>query len=129
MCRARLFSTTAYIKVLGPQVIRNITPALANETITIFKNTSLVSVIGFTELLTTVQNIYSVTFETIPLLTVAVIWYLALTSLAMVGQSMLERRFGRGFTRRTTQGPTVAESPATASSANETVRPVTEVMK
>lgn len=90
----------AYRRVLGPQLIRNITPALANEVITIFKSTSLVSVIGYTELLTTVQTIYAVNFQTIPLLTVAVIWYLALTSLAMVGQSLLEKRFGRGFTRR-----------------------------
>ena len=100
-CRALgLSPRTAYVKVLGPQLIRSITPALANEVITIFKSTSLVSVIGYTELLTTVQTIYAVNFETIPLLTVAVIWYLVLTSLAMVGQSMLERRFARGFTRR-----------------------------
>lgn len=94
---------TAYVKVLGPQLVRNITPALANEVITIFKSTSLVSVIGFAELLTTVQEIYSVTFQTIPLLTVAVIWYLVLTSLAMFGQSLLEKRYARGFTRR--KGP------------------------
>jgi polar amino acid transport system permease protein len=61
-----------------------------------FKNTSLVSVIGYVELLTTVQLIYSENFETIPLLTVACLWYLFLTSLAMCGQSLLERRFGKG---------------------------------
>lgn len=91
---------SAYRKILGPQLIRVITPSLANEVITIFKSTSLVSVIGYTELLTTVQTIYARNFETIPLLTVAVIWYLVLTSLAMIGQSRLEKRFGRGFSRR-----------------------------
>lgn len=90
----------AYQKILGPQLIRVITPSLANEVITIFKNTSLVSVIGYAELLTTVQTIYARNFETIPLLMVAVIWYLVLTSIAMFGQSRLERRFGRGFARR-----------------------------
>lgn len=90
----------AYQKILGPQLIRVITPSLANEVITIFKSTSLVSVIGYTELLTTVQIIYSRNFETIPLLMVAVIWYLVLTSIAMFGQSRLEKRFGRGFSRR-----------------------------
>lgn len=90
----------AYQKILGPQLIRVITPSMANEVITIFKSTSLVSVIGYTELLTTVQTIYARNFETIPLLTVAVIWYLVLTSLAMFGQSRLEKRFGRGFARR-----------------------------
>lgn len=107
----------AYQKILGPQLIRVITPSLANEVITIFKSTSLVSVIGYAELLTTVQTIYARNFETIPLLTVAVIWYLVLTSIAMFGQSKLEKRFGRGFARRnlgTTknmQEPAVTENP------------------
>ena len=82
--------------VIVPQAVRVIIPPLANELITMFKNTSLVSVIGYVELLTTVQLIYSNNFETIPLLTVACIWYLVLTSLAMCGQSVLERRFRRG---------------------------------
>lgn len=90
----------AYQKILGPQLIRVITPSMANEVITIFKSTSLVSVIGYAELLTTVQTIYARNFETIPLLMVAVIWYLVLTSIAMVGQSKLEKRFGRGFARK-----------------------------
>lgn len=88
-----------YTRVVGPQAIRVITPPLSNEVITMFKNTSLVSVIGFSELLTTVQSIYSQSFQTIPLLTVAVIWYLLLTSLAMVGQGYIEKRFGRGYSR------------------------------
>ncbi|MCQ9389732.1 amino acid ABC transporter permease, partial [Brevibacterium sp. 50QC2O2] len=100
-CRSlALTNRTTYFKVIGPQVVRTIIPSLANEVITTFKSTSLVSVIGFTELHTTVQNIYAVNFETIPLLTVAVIWYLVLTSIAMMGQSALERRFGRGFNKR-----------------------------
>jgi polar amino acid transport system permease protein len=89
----------AYLRILGPQLIRVITPSLANEVITIFKSTSLVSIIGYAELLSTVQDIYAVNFETIPLLTVAALWYLALTSIAMFGQHRLERRLGRGFTR------------------------------
>ncbi|MCH1881931.1 amino acid ABC transporter permease [Agrococcus sp. ARC_14] len=110
----------AYQKILGPQLIRVITPSMANEVITIFKSTSLVSVIGYTELLTTVQTIYARNFETIPLLTVAVIWYLVLTSLAMVGQSQLEKHFGRGYIRRT---PAKAKKnqPATATGANNAV--------
>jgi polar amino acid transport system permease protein len=88
---------TALRRVVMPQAIRVIIPPLANELITMFKNTSLVSVIGYVELLTTVQQIYSVNFLTIPLLTVAVIWYLALTSIALLGQRRLEHRFGKGF--------------------------------
>jgi polar amino acid transport system permease protein len=88
---------SALRRVIMPQAIRVIIPPLANELITMFKNTSLVSVIGYVELLTTVQQIYSVNFRTIPLLTVAVLWYLTLTSLALLGQRRLEQRFGRGF--------------------------------
>jgi polar amino acid transport system permease protein len=82
--------------VILPQVIRIIIPPLSNELITMFKNTSLVTVIGYVELLTTVQLIYSTNFQTIPLLTVACIWYLFLTSLAMIVQNFLERHFGKG---------------------------------
>lgn len=82
--------------VVVPQAIRVIIPPLANELITMFKNTSLASVIGYIELLTTVQLIYSNNFETIPLLTVACIWYLIVTSVAMIGQAFLEYRFKRG---------------------------------
>lgn len=100
-CRAvGLSPWTTYSRVIGPQSIRVITPPMANEVITMFKNTSLVSVIGYTELLTTAKLIYATNFETITLLTVAVIWYLTLTSIAMYGQSLLEKRYGRGFDRR-----------------------------
>ncbi|MCC6777445.1 MAG: amino acid ABC transporter permease [Hyphomicrobiales bacterium] len=84
-------------RVVLPQAIRVMVPALGNQFISLFKNTSIVSVIGYSELLATVQAIYTQTYQTIPLLTVACIWYLSLASLAMVGQGWLERRFGRGF--------------------------------
>lgn len=80
-----------------PQAIRVMIPALANELITMFKSTALVTVIGYTELLTTAQLIYSRNFQTIPLLTVACLWYLAITSVAMYGQQRLESYYGRGF--------------------------------
>lgn len=99
-CKALGMSDTKMMwHVVMPQAIRIIIPPLANEVITMFKNTSLVTVIGYVELLTTVQLIYSNTFETIPLLAVACIWYLVLTSIAMLGQNMLERRFGKGVQR------------------------------
>jgi polar amino acid transport system permease protein len=85
--------------VILPQAMRVILPPTGNETISMLKNTSLVSVIAYTELLYSVQQIYDVTFQTIPLLIVAALWYLAMTSVAYVGQYFIERRFGRGFSR------------------------------
>ena len=55
------------------------------------KATSLVSVIAYQELLTTVQIIYSRTFQQIPLLLVAVIWYGVLTTVLTALQSYIER--------------------------------------
>ena len=82
-------------RIVLPQAMRVIVPPLGNETISMLKTTSLVFVIALAELLTTVELIYSRTFQTIPLLIVAVLWYLALTAVLSLGQHLLERRFGR----------------------------------
>ncbi|WP_232661335.1 amino acid ABC transporter permease [Pseudonocardia sp. TRM90224] len=86
-------------RIVLPQAMRVIIPPTGNETISMLKTTSLVVVIGYFELLTSVQRIYSVNFQTIPLLIVAAAWYLALTSVLSVGQGFIERRFGRGMSR------------------------------
>jgi polar amino acid transport system permease protein len=69
------------------------------------KTTSLVSVIATTELLYSVQLIYSATYQTIPLLIVACIWYLIITTVLSVGQFYLERRYGRGSSRQERESP------------------------
>jgi polar amino acid transport system permease protein len=56
-------------------------------------------VIVVTELLYSVQLIYSVNFKTIPLLITASIWYLICTTVLYVGQYYLERYYGRGTAR------------------------------
>ena len=56
--------------------------------------------IAFAELLYSAQEIYAANFQTIPLLIVASIWYLVMTSVLYVGQYFIERRYGRGFSRR-----------------------------
>jgi len=91
-------------RIVLPQAMRVIIPPTGNETISMLKTTSLVVVIGYFELMTSVQRIYSVNFQTIPLLIVAAIWYLALTSVLSIGQGFVERRYGRGVHR----GPTGA---------------------
>lgn len=86
-------------RVVLPQAMRIIVPPTGNETISMLKTTSLVSVIAVTELLYSVQIIYGRTFQTIPLLIVAVIWYLLMTSILSVFQYYIERRFARGSVR------------------------------
>lgn len=86
-------------RIVLPQAMRVIVPPTGNETIAMLKTTSLVTVIGYFELLTVAQRIYSQNFQTIPLLIVAAAWYLALTSLLSIGQHYVERYYGRGATR------------------------------
>jgi polar amino acid transport system permease protein len=89
-------------RIVLPQAMRVIIPPTGNETISMLKTTSLVSVITVTELLYTAQLIYAVTYQTIPLLIVASIWYLAVTSVLSVGQYYIERYYGRGSSRQAT---------------------------
>ena len=86
-------------RIILPQAMRVIIPPTGNETISMLKTTSLVSVIAVTELLYSVQLIYSVNYRTIPLLIVASIWYLMVTTLLSIGQFYIERHFGRGASR------------------------------
>ncbi|WP_134143790.1 amino acid ABC transporter permease [Paraburkholderia sp. BL6665CI2N2] len=81
--------------IVFPQAMRVVVPPLSNEVISMVKATSLVSIIGFTELLTTVQIIYGRTFEQIPLLMVAVIWYGVITTILTLVQSNIERRLNK----------------------------------
>ena len=89
-------------RIIIPQAMRAIIPPSGNQLISMIKATSLVSVIAMGDLLYSVQAIYNRTFEIIPMLMVAVIWYLLITSILNVGQSAIERYYARG-TRRTVE--------------------------
>ena len=82
-------------RIILPQAMRAIIPPTGNQLISMIKATSLVSVIAMADLLYSVQAVYNRTFEVIPLLMVAVIWYLCVTSVLNVGQAAIERHFGR----------------------------------
>ncbi len=86
-------------RIVLPQAIRVIIPPTGNEAISMLKNTSLASVVAYGEHLYTVQLIYAATYQQIPLLLDAVIWYLVMTSVLYVGQYFIERHYGRGFSR------------------------------
>ncbi|MEO5662613.1 MAG: amino acid ABC transporter permease [Nocardioides sp.] len=99
---------TTYRRVVLPQAARLIVPPTANQTISMLKLTSLVLVIGLPELTTTAQLIYGRNLQQIPLLIVASIWYLVLTTVLTLIQSRLEKRMSRGVSRSaTTKRPSV----------------------
>ena len=86
--------------IVIPQAMRVIIPPTGNETISMLKTTSLASVVVVAELTFTVEQIYSANFKTIPLLMVASLQYLWVTSVLMVGQYYLERHYARGSVRQ-----------------------------
>jgi polar amino acid transport system permease protein len=85
-------------RIVQPQAMRIIVPPIGNETIGMLKASSLASVITLEELLQSVTIIYTRTFQTIPLLVVASLWYLIVTSVLTVAQHYVERRLGRHLT-------------------------------
>jgi polar amino acid transport system permease protein len=87
-----------------PQAMRVIIPPTGNELISMLKTTSLVTAVPFTLDLfgITSREIAAREFQPVPLLLVASFWYLAVTSLLMVGQFYLERYYSRGASRRLT---------------------------
>lgn len=87
------------VKVVLPQAMRVIIPPTGNETIGMLKQTSLVSVLAVSELLYSTQVIYAKNFQVIPMLIVASLWYIIMTTVFTLGQSWLENRFSRGSTR------------------------------
>ncbi|GAA1721938.1 amino acid ABC transporter permease [Isoptericola hypogeus] len=92
-------------RVVLPQAMRVIVPPTGNETISMLKTTSLVLAVPFTLELTYATNaIGNRIFQPIPLLIVAALWYLLITSILMVGQHYLERYYGRGFDGGATGG-------------------------
>jgi polar amino acid transport system permease protein len=98
-------STLTMRRIVLPQAMRVIIPPTGNEFISMLKTTSLASVITYGELLRRSGDIYSVNLNVIELLIVASIWYLALTSVASIGQYYIERRFSRGRRRNESETP------------------------
>ena len=83
-------------RIVLPQSMRVIIPPTGNETISMLKTSALVSTIAVAELLQQTQGIINRTYATVPLLLMASLWYLAMTSILTVGQYYLERHYRRG---------------------------------
>ncbi len=86
-------------RVVLPQAIRTMIPSIINQFIITLKDTSILSVIGFPELVNTAKNVVSITFKSLQVWAVVAVMYLivilALSKLAKI----LERRLNRGRKR------------------------------
>lgn len=79
-------------RIVLPQALRIVIPPIGNDTISMLKFTSLVSVLALPDLLYSAQMIYARTYQTIPLLIVATLWYLVLTTILTLAEHMIEHR-------------------------------------
>ncbi|WP_432189004.1 amino acid ABC transporter permease [Streptomyces sp. Tue6028] len=89
-----------FTRIVLPQALRSITPNYVNQLIGLIKGTSLVFYVSLLDLFGSVQTMGS-TYpgDIVPLLLVATVWYLILTSAVSVVQYYVERYFARGATR------------------------------
>lgn len=88
-------------RVVLPQAMRVIIPPTGNEVISMLKTTSLVAAVPFSlELYKRSADIATELYKPVPLLIVASIWYLVVTSILMVGQYYVEKHFSKGHDQR-----------------------------
>ncbi|MGY1692671.1 amino acid ABC transporter permease [Geodermatophilus sp. SYSU D01105] len=115
-------------RIVLPQAMRSIVPTAVNEVIGLFKGTSIVYVLALGELFYTVSVIYGRTQRVLPMLVVAAVWYVVLTTVVTVVQYHVERYYARGAVR------TLPPTPLQRLRANLTaglarVRPSSEVSR
>jgi polar amino acid transport system permease protein len=93
--RARLFR-----RIVLPQALRSIVPAYVNQLIGLIKSSSLVFYVSLLDLFGIVQSMGSTyPADIVPLLLVATVWYVILTSVLSVVQYYVERYYARGAVR------------------------------
>ena len=83
------------VKIVLPQAIRNILPALGNEFIVLIKETSVASVIAVTDLTKAAQYIGSRTWDILPPLIIAALCYLVIVMGLSRLMSIFERRLAK----------------------------------
>lgn len=87
------------LRIVLPQAMRAILPTAFNEVIGLVKGTSIVYVLAHAELFFTVQLVYGRTQQVLPMLLVATLWYIVITSLLSIAQYYIERHYAKGAVR------------------------------
>lgn len=82
--------------IIMPQAIRNILPALGNEFIVLIKETSVASIIAVVDLLQAAQFVGSRTWDILPPLIIAAVFYLVMVLGLSKLLGMFERRMNQG---------------------------------
>lgn len=82
-------------RVVLPQAIKNMIPSIVNQFIITLKDTSILSVIGFPELVNKAQNVIAITFKSFEMWTIVAIMYLIVILALQQVANALERRLRR----------------------------------
>ena len=83
-------------KVILPQAVKNILPALGNEFVTVIKESSIVSVIGIADLLFRTNDVIAVTYRSLQALLIAALLYFVMTFITGRLVSLAERKMKNG---------------------------------
>ncbi len=83
-------------KIVLPQAVRNMIPSIVNQFIITLKDTSILSVIGFPELVNKAQNVIAITFKSFQTWAIVAVMYLVVILLLQQVAKALERRLNRG---------------------------------
>ena len=83
-------------RVVLPQAIRTMIPSIINQFIITLKDTSILSVIGFPELVNTAKNVVANAFQTFEVWTIVAVMYLVVITILSRVAKILERRLNRG---------------------------------
>ena len=86
----------AMVRVVLPQAIRTMIPSIINQFIITLKDTSILSVIGFPELVNTAKNVVANTWRAFEVWAIVGIMYLIVITLLSRLAKRLERRLNRG---------------------------------
>lgn len=83
-------------KVVLPQAIRTMIPSIINQFIITLKDTSILSVIGFPELVNTAKNVVANTFKSFQTWGIVALMYFVVIEILSKLAKVLERRLNRG---------------------------------
>ena len=86
----------AMVRVVLPQAIRTMIPSIINQFIITLKDTSILSVIGFPELVNTAKNVIAISFKSFEVWGIVAVMYLIVITILSKIAKRLERRLNRG---------------------------------
>ena len=84
--------TTMMARIIIPQALRSVAPALVNEVITVLKSSSLVATIGLMDMMRAAQSVQALTYRAFePFIVVAIIYYVIVMCLTAVARGLEKR--------------------------------------